>query len=250
MYIYYIYIHIHENTVAQLTIILSQLCSLFVSILHFYTTRTLELCSVSVLQQNKHLHLVHLILLHPHFTMKLSTVLAGTFAAFVTAAPAAAPVAEAEVDAPVALPVFERGVFDAKRVNNLNFRQQDLSYLFALNQGSFNFGLLQQLALQNNFNIFAFQDLFNVGTFNINALLQLQQLQTVLAIAQTGVFNQFDLAALNLGALNLGLINGIGAFDIASIIDVGLVPQIQSVVSTRKSPFLGIQAPCAFIQKS
>ncbi|KAG8422481.1 hypothetical protein J3459_010330 [Metarhizium acridum] len=170
--------------------------------------------------------------------MKLSTVLAGTFAALVAAAPAPAPVAEAEVqaDTSVALPVFERGAFDAKRVNNLNFKQQDLSYLFSLNRQSLNFDLLQRLALQNNFNVFAFQDLFNVGTFNINALLQFQQLQTVLAIAQTGVFNQFDLAGLNLGALNLGLINGIGAFDIGSIIDVALVPQIQSVVASTVTP--------------
>jgi hypothetical protein len=155
--------------------------------------------------------------------MKLSALLAATLATVVAAAPA--PAQEAETQ-----PLFERASFDANRLNNFNFRQQDLSYLFKLN--SLDLGLLQRLGNQNNFNVLLFQDLFNGGNFNINALLQFQQLQTVLAIAQTGVFNQFDLAGLNLGGLNLGLINGIGGFDVGSIIDAALVPQIQNIVNT------------------
>ncbi|OAA47805.1 hypothetical protein NOR_02295 [Metarhizium rileyi] len=162
--------------------------------------------------------------------MKFSAMLAGIFAALVAAAPAA----EAQVrrDTSAALPVFERGAVDAKQLNNLNFKQQDLSYLFQLNRGSLDFGLLQRLGVQNNFNVLAFQDLFNVNSFDVNSLLRFQQLHTVLSIAQTGVFNRFDLAGLNLGGLDLGLINGIGAFDVGTLIDASLVPQIQSVVNT------------------
>ncbi|OAQ63120.1 hypothetical protein VFPPC_09019 [Pochonia chlamydosporia 170] len=162
--------------------------------------------------------------------MKLSTIIAGTFAAIAAAAPAPAPEAQAEPGTSVALPVFERASFDAGKLNNLNFKQQDLRYLFKMN--SLDLNLLQVLGRQNNFNVLAFANVFNNDAFNLNALLQFQQLQTILAIAQTGVFNQFDLAGLNLAGLNLGVINGIGAFDIASIVDVAVIPQIQTVVQT------------------
>lgn len=177
--------------------------------------------------------------------MKLSTILAGTFAALATAAPAAAPEPQGQQETSIALPVFERGSFDAGRLNNLNFKQRDINYLFKLN--SLDLGLLQRLGRQNNFNIIAFQDLFNNNAFNLNAILQFQQLQTILAIAQTGVFNQFDLAALNLGGLNLGVINGIGGFDIGTIIGGGLGPQIQNVVNTGK--FSGTLIYLSLVQK-
>lgn len=164
--------------------------------------------------------------------MKLSTILVGAFAALATAAPAPAPEAAVQEEASIALPVFERGSFDPKRLNNLNFKQRDLSYLLKLN--SLDLGLFQRLGRQNNFNVVVFQDLFNNNNFDLNALLQFQQLQTILAIAQTGVFNQFDLGGLNLGGLNLGVINGIGGFNVGGIIDAALVPQIQTVVNTRK----------------
>ncbi|POR31188.1 Uncharacterized protein TPAR_08609 [Tolypocladium paradoxum] len=155
--------------------------------------------------------------------MKFSTILAGTFAALVVAAPAPAPEPETEVAALEARKIS----IDVGRLNNLNFRQQDLNYLFRLN--SVNLQLFQQLGINNNLNVLSFQDLFNVGTFNINALLQFQQLQTLLAIAGTGVFNTFDLSRLNLGGLNLGLINGIGGIELGQFIDAGLRPQVAGI---------------------
>ncbi|KAK2589563.1 hypothetical protein QQS21_012760 [Conoideocrella luteorostrata] len=159
--------------------------------------------------------------------MKLSAALLGAFATIVSAAPVES---STQADTSAAFPVFERANIDVNRLNRLNFKQQDLSYLLKINNLDMN--LLQQLGRNNNFNVLAFQDLFNVNNFNIASLLQFQQLQTILAIAGTGVFNQFNLAGLNLGGLNLGLINGIGGFDVAKIIDVAVVPQIQTIVST------------------
>lgn len=120
------------------------------------------------------------------------------------------------------------------QLNNLNFRQQDLNYLFKVN--NLDLGLLQQLSINNGFNSLAFANVFNSNSFDINSLLQLQQLQTFLAVANTGVFsNSFNLGGFNLGGLNLGAINGIGGFNVGNVIDVAAIPQVQAVVSTSRS---------------
>lgn len=165
--------------------------------------------------------------------MKFSTILAGTFAALVAAAPAPAPAPAPESETGVTDLVARKKSIDVGRLNNLNFRQQDLNYLFRLN--TVDLQLFQQLGINNNLNVLAFQDLFNVGSFNINALLQFQQLQTLLVIASTGVFNTFDLSRLNLGGVNLGLINGLGGIELGQFIDAGLRPQVAGIAGQGES---------------
>lgn len=156
--------------------------------------------------------------------MKFSAMIVGAFAALALAAPApeAAPSAEMTT-------LEARRRFDAGSLNNFRFNQQDLNYL--LNINSLDLGLFQRLGVDNNFNLLLFQGLFNVQSFNIQQLLQLQSLNTLLAIAGTGVFNTFDLSVLNPGFLNLGLINGINGVGLGQFIDAGLVPQIAGIAS-------------------
>ncbi|KAH8764358.1 hypothetical protein F5883DRAFT_109245 [Diaporthe sp. PMI_573] len=143
--------------------------------------------------------------------MKFSTIFAGALAAVASAAP-----------------TEKRGQLDISQLNNLqSFNSLDINYLNRIN--SLDLQLLNTLAVQNNFNALAFQGLFQNQAFDVNALLQLQQLQTVLQLGQLGVFNAFDLSSLNLQALQLGLINNVGAFDLGSLIDQSLVPQITAI---------------------
>ncbi|KAF5724421.1 hypothetical protein FMUND_878 [Fusarium mundagurra] len=106
----------------------------------------------------------------------------------------------------------------------LAFNQVDLNYLLQINQ--LNLGKLQVLSQRNNFNVVVFQDLFASRDFSLESLLQLQQLSTMLAIAETGIFDQLELSRLSLGNLNLGLINGIAGLNLAQFIDAALKPQI------------------------
>ncbi|KAH7328077.1 hypothetical protein B0I35DRAFT_403509 [Stachybotrys elegans] len=154
--------------------------------------------------------------------MKFSAVFAGAFAALAAAAPTTSPATSSAIQ--------ERAVFDASQLNNLIFAQQDFQYLLNLN--SLDLVLFQNLALNNGFNALAFQGLFNAQAFDINALLQFQQLQTFLTIAQTGVFNGVNLAGLQLGGLgglNFGLINGIAGVNLQQFINVANIPQIQLI---------------------
>lgn len=143
--------------------------------------------------------------------MKFSTILAGAFATLAAAAPT----------------TEKRGVFDAASLNNLGFNSLDLGYLNVIN--SLDLGLLQQLAINNNFNALAFENIFASQVLDVNAILQLQQLQVLLQLGQLGVFNAFDLGNLQLELLQLGLVSNIGAFDLGSLIDQSLVPQIQAI---------------------
>lgn len=128
----------------------------------------------------------------------------------------------------LAAPAKEIRGIDFSGVNNLNsFNSIDIQYLAAVN--SLDLALLAQLGNVNNFNVNGFQNLFQGQNFDLNAVLQLQQLQTLLSLGQVGVLNGFDLSGLNLGTLNLGLVNNIGGFDFSQLIDQSLVPQIQTV---------------------
>jgi hypothetical protein len=146
--------------------------------------------------------------------MKPVSIIVGALAAFASAAPAK----EA------------RSAFDLSQVNNLEFNNLNFAYLGVVNQ--LNLQLLEQLGQVNNLNVLNFQSLFSSNSFDLNAALQFQQLQTVLQFAQLGLFNQFDLSGLNLNALNLGLINNVGGFDLNSQVDAGLVPQLNQVISS------------------
>lgn len=163
---------------------------------------------------------------NPHtIIMKFTTLLAGVFAAVVVAAPAAEPEDET-------FEVEKRNAIDLGKVNNLNLKQQDLRYLQSVN--SLDLALLQRLGLNNNLNVIQFQGLFNNQAFDLNAILQFQQLQTLLTIAQTGVFNTFDLSTLNLGGLNLALINGIGGINLGQFITPAVAPQVTTIANGGK----------------
>ncbi|ATY65078.1 hypothetical protein CCM_04233 [Cordyceps militaris CM01] len=160
--------------------------------------------------------------------MKFSTLIAAAFGAVAAAAPAPAP-------APATLE--ERRSFDFGQLNNLVFRQSDFNYL--LNINSLDLGLFQQLGRNNNLDLLLFQDIFNVNSFNLNSLLQFQQLQTLLAVAGTGVLNGFDLGGLGLGNLNLGLVNGIGGVDLRQFVSSSSIPQIESIASGVSTTIIG-----------
>ncbi|KAI1395686.1 hypothetical protein F4819DRAFT_500826 [Hypoxylon fuscum] len=147
--------------------------------------------------------------------MKASTIFASVFAAVATAAP-------------TGTTTEKRGVVDIGSFNNFNFGNQDLQYLLAIN--GFNLQAFAQLSAFNNLNIGNFQGLFVNNVFDVNALLQLQQIALLSQLGGLGVFGNFDLSSLQLSVFDLGLIGGVGGFDISSIIDQALVPQIQTVI--------------------
>ncbi|KAI1079184.1 hypothetical protein F5B20DRAFT_184027 [Whalleya microplaca] len=143
--------------------------------------------------------------------MKPSTILASVFAAVAIAAP-----------------TEKRGAVDIAAFNNFNFASLDLQYLRAIN--GFDLQAFAQLSAFNNLNIGGFQALFANNVFDLNALLQLQQIALLSQLGGLGVFGNFDLGALQLNVFDLGLINGIGGFDVGSLIDASLKPQIQTIV--------------------
>ncbi|KAI0459359.1 hypothetical protein F5B21DRAFT_298879 [Xylaria acuta] len=147
--------------------------------------------------------------------MKASTIFVGALAAVASAAPATTT-------------PEKRGAVDLNAFNQFGFANQNLQYFNAIN--AFDLQAFEQLAAFNNLNIGGFETLFSGNAFDINALLQLQQVALLSQLGGLGVFSNFDLSSLQLGGLNFGLVNNIGAFDISSLIDVGLQPQIQSII--------------------
>jgi hypothetical protein len=132
--------------------------------------------------------------------------------------------------APTSTEVEKRTAFDLAQFNNLNgFNQVNLNYLFNIN--SLDLQFLGTLGLQNNLNILQFQNLFQQQVFDVNALLQLQELNTILTIGRAGLFNGFDLGGLNLGGLNLGLINNLAGVDLQQFIQPNVLTQVQTVAS-------------------
>ncbi|KAM0186407.1 hypothetical protein ACHAPA_011146 [Fusarium lateritium] len=113
---------------------------------------------------------------------------------------------------------------DELKRGDLVFGQVDLNYLLKVNE--LNLVKLQELSGANNFDITIFADLFASKDFSLKQLLELQQLSTVLKIAETGIFDQFELSKLELGGLNLGLIDGIASIDLTKFIDAALKPKI------------------------
>ncbi|CEI66539.1 hypothetical protein FVEN_g8285 [Fusarium venenatum] len=118
------------------------------------------------------------------------------------------------------------------RERELAFGQVDLNYLLQVNQ--LDLVRLQTLSIKNRFDVNIFADLFAADEFSIKSLLQLQQLSTMLAIAETGIFDQFELSSLKLGDLNLGLIDGIGGIDLTQFIDAATRPKITVIAKQVK----------------
>jgi hypothetical protein len=146
--------------------------------------------------------------------MKCVSIIVGALAAFTVAAPTKE----------------TRSQFDASQLNNFQFSNLNLNYLNVVN--SLNLQLLEQLGSVNNLNVVEFQSLFQSQNFQLQEVLQFQQLQMVLQLAQLGLFNGFDLSSLNFNQINLGLINNLNGFDLNSVVDQSLVPQITQVVQT------------------
>lgn len=146
--------------------------------------------------------------------MKPVSIIVGALATLATAAPASEP----------------RGAVDLSQLNNFEFSNNNFAYLGVVN--NLDFQLLEQLGQVNNLNLLEFQNVFAAQQFNLQSILQFQQLQTLLQFAQVGLFNQFDLSSLNFNQLNLGLINNLNGFDLNSQINAALVPQITSVIQS------------------
>ena len=121
---------------------------------------------------------------------------------------------------------------DDRKDGELAFGQVDLNYLLKVNE--LNLVKLQTLSIKNNFDVNVFSDLFAADEFSIKSLLELQQLSTMLAIAETGIFDQFELSGLQLGGLNLGLIDGIGGLDLTQFIDAAARPKITVIAKQGK----------------
>jgi hypothetical protein len=159
--------------------------------------------------------------------MKFTTIIVSALATLAAAAPA-----------PAEKAVEQRAVnFDANLFSK--FGGQNFAYFGSTN--NFDFQLLQQLALQQNFDILAFQGLFQANAqFDIANLLAFGQLHTITQLAGLGVFNGFDLGGLALGGFGLGagafnfgvLQNGIGNFGLGSLIQGNQLSTIQQVTSS------------------
>lgn len=147
--------------------------------------------------------------------MKASTIFVSALAAVASAAP-------------TTTTMEKRTGVDLNAFNQFGFANQNLQYFNAIN--GFNLQAFEQLAAFNNLNILGFQGLFSNNVFDINALLQLQQVALLSQLGGLGVFGNFDLSTIQLGGLNLGVVNAIGGFDIGSLIDASLQPQIQSII--------------------
>ncbi|KAI1482633.1 hypothetical protein F4774DRAFT_283913 [Daldinia eschscholtzii] len=145
--------------------------------------------------------------------MKVTAILASALVAVATAAPTT---------------TEKRAVVDLGAFNNFGFANQDLQYLLAINQ--FDLQAFAQLSAFNNLNIGGFESLFSNDAFDINSLLQLQQIALLSQLGSLGIFGNFDLGSLQLNVFDLGLIGGIGGFDISSLIDKSLAPQIQAII--------------------
>ncbi|KAF4969259.1 hypothetical protein FSARC_3512 [Fusarium sarcochroum] len=118
----------------------------------------------------------------------------------------------------------EDGEEEGRNRGGLAFRQVDLNYLLQVNE--LDLGKLQTLSRKNSLNVAVFADLFTSKDFSLKSLLELQKLSTTLKIAETGIFDKFELSKLELGGLELGLIDGIASIDLTKFIDAALEPKI------------------------
>lgn len=150
--------------------------------------------------------------------MKFSTIFVSAFAALASAAPATRATSD-----------VEPRTFDASSLNNFAFNSLDFGYLSAIN--SIDFNLLAQLASVNGLNLNGFSNVFSNNVFDLNTLLQLQQIQMLVQLQSLGVLSGFQLNTLVLSPLNLGLINSIGGINLGQFVDQSLVTQLQGVVS-------------------
>jgi hypothetical protein len=157
--------------------------------------------------------------------MKFTTIIVSALATLVAAAPTEKAVEERSVN------------FDANAFSQ--FGGQNFAYIASIN--NFNFDIIQQLALQQNFDILAFQGIFQQNAqFDVANLLAFSQLQTISQLAGLGVFNGIDLGGLAVGGFGLGL-NGfqwgllqgnVANFGLNTLIQGNQLSQIQQITSS------------------
>ncbi|RYP11588.1 hypothetical protein DL765_007688 [Monosporascus sp. GIB2] len=148
--------------------------------------------------------------------MKPTSMLISALAAVASAAPAAIGHQE------------KRGKVDLGEFNNFAFANEDLQYFNAINK--LDLRAFAQLSALNNLDIAGFQKVFVRDALDIDALLQLQQIALLSQLAGLGLFGDIDLAVIEIKTIDLGILSGLGRFDVASLIDDSLVPQLQAVI--------------------
>lgn len=114
-------------------------------------------------------------------------------------------------------------------VNNFGFNNLDLGYLASVN--NLDFQILAQLSQVNEFDVLQFGSLFNNDVFDVNSLLQFQQLATLIQLSSLGAFNGLSLSGLNFNNLGFGLISNVNSFAFGGLIDQSLVPQLTSIAN-------------------
>lgn len=158
--------------------------------------------------------------------MKASTIIVSALASLVAAAPT-----EKKVE--------ERGFsnFLGAGANFGGFGNSQLDYIFQLNGGLDQFGILQQLALQQNLGLGQFDALFGLnnnqnGFLDLNSILLLQQINDLVAFANFGVLGGFDLSSLILqnNVVNTGLL-GLNAINLGQLVQPQVISQVQTIAS-------------------
>ncbi|RYP91816.1 hypothetical protein DL770_002072 [Monosporascus sp. CRB-9-2] len=156
--------------------------------------------------------------------MKPITMLISALAAVASAAPAATGSQE------------KRGKMDFGKFNNLDrgeynnfaFANEELQYFDAINE--LDLKAFVKLSAFNDLDISDFKQLFVRDELDIDALLQLQVVVLLSQLAAVGLFDDFDLAVIKVKTIDLGLLSDIGRFDVASLIDDSVVPDLQDAI--------------------
>ncbi|KAJ2907385.1 hypothetical protein MKZ38_003242 [Zalerion maritima] len=166
--------------------------------------------------------------------MQFSKIILTAFAALAAAAPATTQ--ETRVEKRSLLGANELGL-----LNGLNFGIDNFAYISEINGFNFDFFDQQLFSLfQRGFDVNVFNPLFNAQQFDFNNIVLLLQLQMLTHISSLGLFDQFNVAGVNLvPSLNLGVLSGLGGFDFASLFDQTVITQVQTITSS-SSLFGGI----------
>jgi len=149
--------------------------------------------------------------------MKFSSIIVGALAAVTSAAP-----------------VEKRSSADFNNLSGLGFNSfnaQEFQYLGLINSLSFG-SSLAQLSQVNGFNANQFSNVFDSSQFNVQSLLEFQQLAMLIQLEQLGAFNNLDLSGLVFNQLQSGLLNNdVFGLDLGSVINQAVIPQITTIVS-------------------
>lgn len=125
----------------------------------------------------------------------------------------------------------KRAEIDLGAFNGFSFANQDLEYFNAVNGLDLN--ALVQLSAVNGLDLGGLQALFVEDVVDIGALLQLQQVALLSQLGGLGIFGDLDLASIEINIIDLGILGeSVGGFDVSTLVDQALLPQIQNVIQT------------------